>query len=84
MIERTVLVEQEEGDAILFWTTDDGRLEWIAGGTVEIRDIAESYDIPNLSHYRVSGDRVYGTPDSPPYRALVSANDIFTLRRKVG
>ncbi len=82
MIERAVLVEQEGEGAVLFWTTDDGCLEWLSGGTIEIRDLASTFDIPNLSHYRVSGERVYSTPDSSPYRPPFK--DVFELRRKNG
>lgn len=84
MIVQAKLVEHKD-HAVLFWTTDDGRLDWISGDVDGIRQIVSVFEIPNLEQWRVSLNRteIHGAPgQAKSPRSLGSLNDIFTLKRR--
>lgn len=79
MIERATLVEQEYGDAILFWISD-GNLRWLSGTVGTLREVIERCELPNLEHYRISDDKVHGTPGTPEYR--LHLDELFDYSKK--
>jgi hypothetical protein len=79
MIEQATLVEQEGGDAILFWLSD-GELKWISGATETLRDTVDTFEVPEVRHYRCSTDgHVYAAPGTPKYRS--PALELFARKR---
>lgn len=53
MIELSLLIEQESGDAVLVTLDHTGKLQWLGGDTEKVRELAKRESYPNLRWYRV-------------------------------
>lgn len=66
MIEKTLLIEDEGGTAILVTLSSKGELNFASAADTTFRELMENGTYPNLYWYRCSGDGVHAAANGTP------------------